>query len=123
MGILILSMDMSGGYSRIRRAINDVAGVENVEVYSDTGRVVVTGWAYPDEVVRRLETRLRTTVVTVSYREEAKLEISSADEDESDDGGASSSDDDGGGWNGCKRICQPQEDKPVQDPTAAMWPH
>ncbi|CAN6323879.1 unnamed protein product [Urochloa humidicola] len=137
MATLILSMDVSGGYSRIRRAINDVAGVENVEVYPDTGRVVVTGWADKAEVVARLESRLRTTVTIVSYRK-PKLEISSADEDDSsdddgddDDEEASSSsseedDDDGdqaaGGWNGSKRTPQPWSgDEPVPDPTSGFF--
>lgn len=128
MAFIILSMDVSGGASRIRRAINDVAGtrelliicyqslnnnveflhvdltpvrslssshalagVENVDVYPDTGRVVVTGWADAEEVVTALEKRLRVTV-TIVNRHEPALEFSS-DEDDSDDESSSSSDD------------------------------
>jgi hypothetical protein len=64
-----------------------------VEVYPDTGRVVVTGSADAAEVVTALERKLRVNVTIVCRHEPPKLEFSS-DEDEEDDSDDEEEDDD-----------------------------
>jgi hypothetical protein len=56
-----------------------------VEVYPDTGRVVVTGSVDAAEVVTALEIKLRVTVTIVCRQEPPQLKFSSDDEDDNEE--------------------------------------
>ena len=96
-----------------------LAGIDDVQVYEDTNRVVVTGCADVQEVVEKLTRRLRIPYgdLTIVSCQEPRIELSSSsssDDDDDDD-----DEEDGYGCFPAARIDEPSsEDQPVPDPSS-----